>query len=194
MMGGAQQRLIKRAVENYGAADAMAEIIAGFEMELLEEIALLHEELDVEYLETLPDEEQRKEALTDLATSKLAGDGEGWYVEYSLQEHLEDAEDAKAYLGLDEDDWTEQVETWADLYRDRGAEGGDRELAALHVERKFDVSLEEFEARVVGWDEAEMLEQQIAGNFQVARDAVRAAREELQEDVDDVDEDVQEDE
>lgn len=179
----AKQRLVKQIANESGAIEAITQIVAGLEEDLLTQIDELHAAQGIDYYDEIPDAEERSATLQELIFAQLSGNQRQCYVDIELGKHLENAEDAKPYLGLDPDEWEEQKEKWADAYAgkvERAEAMSTEEIAGTHVYQKFGVTLAEFERRVVEWDPGEMLEASIAGNMHAASAGIDRAREEVE--------------
>jgi hypothetical protein len=183
MFNGAKERMMRRTIAESDAMGAVAQIIAGLEVELLNEVQQLESAAGVEHIDSVPEQDERKETLLGLVQAKMGGDAGQFYLEEVASEHIEEPGDAKPYLSLSDEEWQQQIQTWADSYRAKGvsADLSDREIADQHVNRSFGVSLDEFERNVVQWDQGDMLKQVLAGNVQTAIEGVRTVRSELQE-------------
>lgn len=158
---------------------ALVSVVVSLEMRLLAAVEDLHGAMGVEGFEADVSEEMRREQLLGLVDAIASGDFRSWWFEEVVGEHIENHEDAMAYAGLSEEEWEEQIGTWASTYRSRAEEEfeqhSDRDLARLHVERTFGVSLREFEREVVSFDRSEAMQTVLAGNFEAVEQGVRAA-------------------
>lgn len=178
-----KQMAVEQALKNTDALGHLANIIAGLESELLTEVKALQDALDVEHIEEIPEAEDRKNDLEALAKAQLSGGLESYYRDRVLNDRVDNPERAAGYLDMDDDEWQEQIEQWANSYRsgENSFEGvSDREIAAHHVEAIFAVSLPEFEQNVVNWQPGDLMSQVLAGNFRAAREGIRHCREEVQ--------------
>ncbi|MFC7140033.1 hypothetical protein ACFQMA_09325 [Halosimplex aquaticum] len=183
VFGGAKEKMMERTVANSDAMKAVSTIIAGLEVELLSEVKRLEDAAGVDHLDEVPTQEERQETLLGLVQAKIGGDGTDFYAEEVMSEHVENPEDAAAYLSLEPEEWEEQISNWAETYRAKGVSEdlADREIADQHVQRKFGVSLGEFETNVVEWDQRAMMEKVLAGNVSSAVEGVRLVRESLED-------------
>ncbi len=179
MFGNSKQKLMESAIKDSDALDHITNIIAGLECELLQEVAELQDAVGLDPLQ-VPDPQARQEALASLVVAQMSGDLESWYAEQVLAEHMENAESAAAYLSLDQEEWQAQKETWAEMYRNQGAEGSTDALTEHHVDQQFGVSLNEFRRQVVEWEPAGVMQHALAGNHRAAMQAVRQVREEVE--------------
>lgn len=182
MLEKAKEETMKRAIRQSGALEAVANIIAGLETELLDEVAALEDAAGIDHIDAVPDQEERRETLLALVQAKMGGDPREFYVSEIASQHVENAADAKPYLGLDPEEWESQIATWAESYRSKGAGSDmtDREIAEEHVRRKFGVSLSEFERNIVEWEQSDMLRRVLAGNVETAIEGVGVVRSELE--------------
>lgn len=110
--------------------------------------------------------DERVEELATLAGAKVRSEFPEWFVQFDAPDGLQKPQQAKAYLGLSEEEWQQQISSWAENYREVADEDlpfEDRELAEKHVTSTFGLSLEEFEREIVYWSPEEMLGETIAG-------------------------------
>jgi len=169
---------------------ALTTILSTLEYRQLRAVEGLHEALDVDGVDVQGDREQREQQLLDMVDAIASGAFQQWWFEDVAAGHLSNPDDARAYAGLDDEEWQDQIARWADTYRSKAAdqfEGKtDREVAAQHVYRKFDVSIREFEREVVQWNRKEAMRTILAGNFEAVDQGIRAATSAAQQaDVDD---------
>ncbi|WP_227015582.1 hypothetical protein [Haloarcula sp. JP-L23] len=94
---------------------------------------------------------------------------------------VDDPEALANYAEMTHEEWTAQIERWAQTYRDSGADAmhSDRSLADAHVSGKWGVSLERFETVVVDWNPTDALTDLLGGPSEATEDAVRANTEAL---------------
>lgn len=168
-------------------AQALVDIIVELEFSQLRGVEELHDALDIDALDVQKGRDDRREQLLAVIEAVAPGgpDLETMWFEEVAGEHVDNPERAQSYAGLDEDEWTEQIESWADTWRghlDNADAMTDRELAAVHVDRRFGVSLEEFEANVVEFDRGEALETLLASNFEAVEHGIQTAAREAQAD------------
>lgn len=111
------------------------------------------------------DRDEREAELADLA--KALGDEEAvveWYGDHRLPDL-----DLAAYVDLSPDEWEQQLEAWADRYRDgeRYDDLTDRQIAAYHVREAFDApSLEWVEEHVASVTPRRIIRDGFAGYFE----------------------------
>jgi len=180
MFNASKQKLMESAIKDSDALDHVTNIISGLECELLQEVADLQDAVGLDPID-VPNPQARQEALASLVIAQMSGDLEGWYAEHVLAEHVENPQDAAAYLALDPEDWPDQKETWAEMYREQGADGSADSLAEHHVNQQFGVSLAEFRRQIVEWEPAGVMQHAMAGNHRAAMQAIREVREEVAE-------------
>lgn len=178
---GMKQRMLESALSNNEAINHVTAIIAGLEHDLLEEVAEVQEAAGVETVD-VPSRASRAEALESLVKAQVSGDLKGWYADYVLPQHLENPEKAKAHIGLDEEDWQEQKQTWADNYSEKVDGEVDPEQAAeTYISNQFGVSVSEFEENVVNWDPGQVMQGALGGNHREAIDGLQDVREAIEE-------------
>lgn len=78
-----------------------------------------------------------------------------WWEEYGDQ-LVDEPEDARERVGLSKAEWRDQLDTWADLYREHAADEvvdgkTDAQVAAMYVDARFGVDLATFASEVVEW-------------------------------------------
>ncbi|WP_436929065.1 hypothetical protein [Halosimplex halobium] len=158
---------------------ALVEILVALEFRQLRAVKGLHDSLDIDGVQINADEEEREQQLLDLVDAIASREFKRWWFTDVVGGKLDNADDAMAYAGLDEGKWEEQKQTWADTWRERGGESfsehTDEDLARLHVERKFGVSLREFEREVIEWSRKDAMRTILAGNFEAVEDGINAA-------------------
>lgn len=168
------------------AVDALTRIVTEMEHDLLVEAAHLEDATGADYLQTIPDKEDRREALEALIQQHLHGDLDEWTVEYVLESKLENAERAQSYLGMETGEWEAQVEKWADAYRGQSESGlpdmTDREVAERHVRDVWGVDLDTFETEVVEWSEQQALRRAIATPLLTVKQSIQESRAALEGD------------
>lgn len=173
------EKAAQTIIDNTDALDHLTRIIASLETDLLDEVAALQDALDVEHIETVPDADKRADSLKSLAASRIRGDMGGFYVG-ELLDHLDNPERAESYLGIEQDEWQSQIETWAQSYREQGiSDYSDRELADHHIRDIWGVTIDQFEEQVVNWNESQVMRRVLAGNLQTAREGIARCREEV---------------
>lgn len=182
MKKASQFKKVAQMAKNPGESEqiqALVHILAELEHRQIERVEELHDTLDIEGIERTKNQDDREEQLIDLIEALAGGDLKNYWFEEVGAEHLENPEDAKSYAGLDDDEWEDQIERWADNYREKAPEKtedfSDRELAATHVTNTFGVSLDEFEQEVVNWSGGEALESMLASNFKAVETGIEAA-------------------
>lgn len=153
MIGDAKKRMVRRVLSNVTPSQtdqgkAAAEILSGWEAEADSAVRHLRGALDLPTDEPL-DERERKDELLAAADAAAAGEFGRWLLDNS---GIENPDRAAAYLGMDADEWDDQLDEWADHYRDAGATGSTEDLADAHVREVFGIGLDTFESTVVEWD------------------------------------------
>lgn len=169
---GMKARLMARQLSNSGAAEKLTQILASLEREQLEAAQEMEDAHEINHIGTLPDVEDRQEALMELLQAVVTGEFGEFWDENVLPSLVDEPERAASYRDMDTDAWEEQMGRWADTYRNQGATGSDRDLAEFHVRETFGSELEEFEAQIVDWNPGAEVEQLFAGNFRAVRDSM----------------------
>lgn len=121
---------------------------------------------DGEPIEDIPEPEDRAAQLTRGIVNLVEGDIEGYYAqEYARARCDCTPGDVLPYVDLTVDEWLDQKEAWRDAYDlpDRDVD----EVAQMHVDLNFGVSLDEFVGNVVAWnegDDANVVERLLRGD------------------------------
>lgn len=179
MLGStAKRKVINRLMES-GPGDQLTGILARVEHELLSAAVEMENAQGVETLQgDLPTVEERQQALKALLRALINDDFQAVWLEEVAPDLLDNPERAEQYVGMDADEWREQIQAWGEKYREAGASGSDGALAEHHVRDVFGVDIATFERRVVEFDRGEEAEKLFAGNFRAVRDSMRAVAEE----------------
>jgi hypothetical protein len=148
---------------------AFASILTGLENHQLEAIEEQHDVLGFEDGVTVDqDTEDRREEILELVDA-LANQNVAdlWFTDEYLGERIDNVQDAKAYVDLDDEEWQTQISTWADSYRSAGGgeERTDREIAAYHVQKQYDVDLDTFENAVVNFEPGRAVQHIVSKRF-----------------------------
>jgi len=173
--------MVDQAVDN-GAIRHMARILAETERAQTDAINDLAAATDADgaALDAV-DKETREAEIIALIEATAPGDGtpEGWYADHRLAPRVDaDPDRLVAYVGMDADDWTAQVERGADAYRDGGEyeEMPDRDLANHHVRSAFGApSLDWFETEVVEVSRSDILREGTVGRLTAVEESIRTA-------------------
>lgn len=179
-----QLRTVAKNPAESDYVQALVTILVELEHRQLEAVEDLHDALDVDTLDVDSTREKRKDTLLEVADAAASGEFSDFWFEEVIAEHVTDAEEARPYAGLSDEEWSEQIETWADSYRSRApdefAGDSDREIARQHVSRKFGVSLNEFEREVVDYEMRDALQTLLAGNFTAVEQGIETATAEIE--------------
>ncbi len=179
-MGGMKQRMMNQLLDS-GMTENLTSVLARAEHELLTTAKRMEAAHGTDTLGDLPTVEERQAALKRLIEALVTDSVDEVWIEQVAPALLDDPEKAEAYLAMDDDEWADQIERWAEFYRENGADGDDRALAEHHVQRTFGVDLETFEDRVVNWERGEEAERIFAGNFRAVRRSMEEVTEEAEE-------------
>lgn len=155
---------------------AILSILTEMERVLNEEIRDQHEALGIETIEQLPSKEDRAEEIRQVALAHLNGQFPEHVVKTYLGDRLENVEEAAQFADLDEEEWQETKEDWAENYEEMGTEGTVDELARAHVRTRYGVDLEEFYHLVVHWPEGRAgseMESIIASGVRTAQNGIQ---------------------
>jgi hypothetical protein len=187
-IGGMRNQAIKGTVGKLIAGktgDVFCGLMAGKEVDLLEQIAGLHEALDIDDgigHEHVPRKEDRREQLKELVQALVADDIPGFWWEQVGRELVENPEDAREFLDLDGGEWAEQVDSVIRSYRRQGDDRPRSEIVADYVNRKFGVEVSWFVSHVVNWTDAQsqrVQRQFLLGNMDAVQQGIERATEEV---------------
>ncbi len=180
MMNGMKKRMMNQLLDS-GMTEHLTSVLARAEHELLTTAKRMEEAHGTETLGDLPTVEERQAALKRLIEALVTDSVDEVWIEQIAPALLDAPEKAAGYLGMSEDEWADQMERWAETYRENGATGDDRALAEHHVQSTFGVDLDTFEDRVVNWERGAEAERIFAGNFRAVRNAMENVTEEAEE-------------
>lgn len=174
----AQARKLAGHLVDSEAVEGLCNVIATVERAQLEAVQDLHDAVDVEMIDSLPDVDDRRDELQSLIAAMMGGD---------LEEQIPDLVDAPAdeiepYVAMDADEWDDQIEEWARTYRERAPgelDQSDRDLADQHVRTKWGLDLATFERLIVNFDAAETAEFVFTGNLKAVERGIERATEEV---------------
>ena len=153
---------------------AVALAVAGAERDLHGAIQAHYEALGVDPPDDRPPVEARVEQLRRLVRHHVEGDLWGYFLEEAAPDGLERPDDARAFAGLDDDAWAEQLDALADAAPEGSGETP-RERADAVVRDRFGVDLETFETRIVGWHPERTLRGALRGPIDADIERIRAA-------------------
>ena len=179
MFGGMQEAALKQMMQK--EITAYASTLAAMERDQREAMRTLVEATDADLgalgLDEPPADEERVSQLVDAIVAQQTGDLWGLYVDHVAPDELENANRAKEFADYDAAKWADQIETWAEKYRDKAGEAvadqTDRDLADVHTRETFGLALDEFEAEVVERDPARLLQSLVAGPIETHTEAIR---------------------
>ena len=153
---------------------AVALAVAGAERDLHGAVQAHYEALGVDPPDDRPPAEARVEQLRRLVRHHVEGDLWGYFVEEAAPEGLERPEEARAFAGLDDEAWAEQLDALADAAPEGSGETP-RERADAVVRDRFGVDLKTFETRIVGWHRERTLRGALRGPIDADIERIRAA-------------------
>mgnify|MGYP000386252097 CR=1 FL=1 len=131
MMGGMKQRMMNQLLDS-GMTENLTSVLARAEHELLTTAKRMEEAHGTETLGDLPTVEERQVALKRLIEALVTDSVDEVWIEQVAPALLDAPEKAESYLAMDDDEWTDQIERWAEFYQSNGygEEMADRALAA----------------------------------------------------------------
>ena len=160
--------------ENSEAVGAVALVFAGIERDLHDAIQAHYDALGVDPPADAPPVEERVEQLRSLVGSHVEGDLWGYFVEEAAPEALENPDEARAFAGLDDDEWEARLEALAANAPD-DLDGTVEERAEAVIRSRFGVDLGTFEERIVGWQPERTLRRGLRGPIDSDIERLRAA-------------------
>lgn len=165
----------------------LAKILTTTEYELFAALDRLVRAADAGRIQVDQSIEDRRDEILDVADAVAAQEFQSWWWDEYGAEQLDDVQDARDHVGLDKEEWRKQIETWAENYRESAApdhpvhEKTDAQIAAFHVEQKFDVDLATFAQEVVEWSAAEHVEGIVRRNLRESIETIHAVASELED-------------
>lgn len=183
MMGGMKEKALKQMMQK--EIQTYAATLAAMERDQREAMRTLAEatgaDPDALGLDEPPADEERVAQLVDAIVAQQTGDLWGLYVDHVAPEALENTDKAREFARVDADEWSAQIEAWAQKYRDKAGDSvagrSDRDLADVYTRETFGLGLDEFEAEVVDRDPARLLQSLVAGPFETHTEAIRTIAE-----------------
>ena len=182
-----QLRQVQALIRNPSSAEPvqrLAFIIAEIERAQADALADLADALDAPDVGAAAvDVEDRRDELLALAEAAgPGGDLAEWYARHRLAPPLDaaDAPQVAAYVGMDSEEWEDQIEAWAAAYRTDGENEDytDRQLADAHLASAYGApSIEWWEREVVEVDVSRVMRDALAGRLEAIEDGIRAAAE-----------------
>lgn len=160
--------------ENSEAVGIVAVAFAGIERDLHEAIREHYEALGADPPEDAPPIGERVEELRTLVGRHVEGDLWEYFVEEEAPEALKNAEEARAFAGLDDDEWGTRLEALAENAPE-DYDGTPRERADAVVRSRFGLDLETFEERIVRWRPERTLSRGLRGPIDADIARLRAA-------------------
>lgn len=162
----------------------VANILTTTEYELFAAVDRLVEAADAGDFDVDESLEERRDEILAVADAVAAQRFDDWWWSEVAPDFIANAGEARQYVGLDKAEWRAQIGEWADRYRDAAPERvdgmTDAEIAALHVERRFDASLAEFADEVVEWHAPEHVRGIVEKNLRQSTQTIHAVAAQLE--------------
>ncbi|WP_306056990.1 hypothetical protein [Natronococcus wangiae] len=190
MIGSVREKTIGKVVGNMingEAGDILTGLIAAKEIDLLEHVDRLHDAVGVDQIEQIPAKADRKEQLKALVQALINDEIPAFWFDVVGENTLENPEDAREYLDLKGDEWSDRVNKIVRSYRKQGDERPRSEIVADYVNRKFGVDVGWFVSHVVNWTPTQkrnVASTFLLGNFNAVGAGIDAALEAIEDDVD----------
>lgn len=159
---------------NSESVGALAVAFAGMERDLHGAIQAHYEALGIDPPDDGPPIEARVDQLRTLVAHHIEGDLWGYFLEEEAPEGLTNPDDARAFAGLDDEEWATRIEALAEAAPD-DHDGSVRERAGVVVESQFGVDIGTFEDRIVGWRPERTLRRALRGPIDADIERLRAA-------------------
>lgn len=153
-------------------------------------VSKLADAADVEH-EIHYDRGQRSQLILSLLDAAASQQLVDWWFDVVGSQVMHKHEKAKEYVGLDAEEWRQQLREWYSMHYDAGtistpieeaSPGKIGEVAARHVQDAYGLTLREFVALVVCWDRSEQIEPILAGPMDRNTQVIWAVAEEIDED------------
>lgn len=160
--------------ENSEAVGTVALAFAGIERDLHDAIRAHYEALGAEPPDDAQPIDERVDQLRTLVGRHVEGDLWGYFVDEEAPEALKNPDEARAFAGLDDDEWERRLEALA-ANAPEDFEGTVRERADAVVRSRFGIALETFEDRIVGWRPERTLRRGLRGPIDADIERLRAA-------------------
>jgi len=175
----AKESVLERAAgqitpSEHPIGQALADVFTGIESEQAQALATAYQAAGLKApVAVNPD--ARRQQILDVADA-VAGQqfGDWWWSEIAPQV-LDRPEKARGYVGLDGDEWHDQLRRWYRTYHEAGVvneplDEADRgrlcEVADRHIRETFGCSLRDFVEDVINWSEGRAGQQLLAGQLQ----------------------------
>ena len=190
-MKGVRDRLAARVADRVNprdtdAADAVARIVTGAEMELAQATNSLKRAVGLP-ADVSHDRDRRREEVLCLLDSIFSQD----FGELAARRAgCDSPKRAAKYSGLDREEWKSQMQTWLDEYDSEGvlsveeAQNQSRlreQVAEMHVRQIFGVTRNQFEDEVVFVDDSEVVKNGLVGPIRGMISEIERATDEIQQ-------------
>ncbi|MDG5778193.1 hypothetical protein QA599_17210 [Haloarculaceae archaeon H-GB1-1] len=167
---------------------AVAEVLAEIERAQRAAVMDQRDTLDLDPADGVEriDKDRRKAEMVDLVDAYTPG-GQSlvdvWLDKCAPADlDAEDPTQLAHYVEMSGEEWEQQISRWADTYRAQAGgslDATDRDLADLHVEGQWGVTLDRFEMEVVQWDRRQALRDLLAAPSEATEQAIEANTEVL---------------
>jgi hypothetical protein len=192
MLDGAKQKMAERMMSQVTPSEtpiAQAAIgtLTEFEARQTSALVELVDAADLD-IELRFDREQRAQFLLGLVDAIAERRVTEWWFEAVGPEVLEQPALARQYIGVERDEWHDQLRRWYQSYHDAGlvekpieevSPGRIGEVADRHVRETFGLSLPEFVATVVNWSRGEQIQPILGGPIERNNQVIREVAEEI---------------
>jgi|GEM_PF-3605647 len=193
MLDGARQKMAEKMMSQVQpsetpVAQAIVATLTEYESRQVSALVELTDAADVD-VELEYDRERRAQTLLSLADAVADRNVRGWWFDAIAPQVMDEPQRAEQYVGLDADEYREQLREWYQLHHENGSveapldeatPGEIGKVADRHVRAVFDLSLREFLAIVVNWDRGEQIQPVLGGPIERNNAAIRQVADEVE--------------
>ena len=194
MLGGAKEAMAERLAGQITPSEtpigqALANTIATIEANQAAALNRALDAADRDDVQVGQDPEDRRAQLLDLADAIADSRREEWWWENVAPELMAQPDQARQYVGMDADEYREQLDDWYQAYAEAGIvdeplEEAPRarigEIADRHVRDQFGIRLREFVATVVNWSPGKAYQRVLAGPIGQHTQAIHLLADEIE--------------
>lgn len=175
-LSGMQEKMAERMMSQVTpsetpVAQALVHTLTAYERRQVDALRALVDaadmDVDVDY-----NRDHRAQLLLGLADAVADRRVEDWWFQTIGPQVLDNPDQARQYVGLDGEEWHDQIRSWHNQYHNAGvveepvgaadpAEIG--ETADRHIRSTFGVSLREFVDVVINWDRGQQIQPILGG-------------------------------
>lgn len=189
-LGGMEEKVVEKMMSKMTPSEtplfrALVDVVTTHELQQAQAIqrGLEAADTDVELRYSPQDRSQQLLDVADAVTDRR-------FKEWWFQELVEKPDVAENYVGLDGDEWHEQLRSWYITYYDAGlveepvdqaSPGRIGEVADRHIRETFGISLQEFVGLVVNWDRSRVMDQVLSSQTRYHTQLIHRLAEEIEQ-------------